>query len=163
MEDLIIVSKWNNQNFTLCCSSDVEKGIQEAEKYYKESLDLVTSHRDNYPKDAEYWQKRIDEYTNILAGGFEAITLDEYRKREKAKWVTGELSEITKERYYDALNCLAPLNYSGGDDVSWFFIREMLTLSFTNQYYHDKINDKYYTAVVDLYDRGTWIDKLLTK
>ena len=163
MEDLIIVSMWNNQNFTLCCPADVEKEIERAKEFYKEDLALVTRHRSDYPKDAEYWQERIDYYTNILAGGFEAITLEEYRRREKAKWVSGKVTEITEEKYFDALDCLPPLNYSGNENASWFFICEMITMSFTNQYYHDKKNDKYYTAVADLHDKSTWIDNLLTK
>jgi len=163
MEELIIVSKWNNQNFTGCKPDEVDKAIEEAKRFYQEHLDLVKSNLENYPKDEKFWKERINEYSGILKGGFEAVTFEEYRRREKAKWVSGKVTEIIEKRYYDALNCLPPLNYTHDEYSSWFFICEMLTMSFTNQYYYDKKRDKYYTAVVDLYDRNTWIDKLLKK
>ena len=161
MEDLVIVAKSNNQNFTCCKPSDVEKEIECAKKFYEEELALVTSHRDNYPNNKDYWQKRIDETTFTLSQGFEAVTFEEFHKREKMKWCTGKIHEISREEYNEALNCLPPVGWVHGDDCEWFFISEMLTFSFTNQYYHDKTNGKYYTAVADLHDRKTWIHNLL--
>ena len=163
MEELIIVSKWNNQNFTGCKPDEVDKAIEEAKRFYQEHLDLVKSNLENYPKDEKFWKERINEYSGILKGGFEAVTFEEYRRREISKWVTGKVSKISQKEYESALGELPPLNYTRIDDASWFFICEMLTLSVTNQYYHDRTNDRYYTALVDLYDRNTWIDKLLKK
>lgn len=161
MEDLIIVAKYNNRNFTSCKPCNVEKEMERAKKFYEKDLSLVTSHKKNYPKNAEYWQTRIDEYSSILKGGFEAITFEEYYTREKKRWCTGKVREISEEDYSSALDCLPPLGWVHGDGCDWFFMNEMITFSFTDQYYHDKASDKYYTAVVDIYDKQTWIDKLL--
>lgn len=161
MEELIIVAKSNNQNFTGCKPCDVEKEIERARKFYEDELALVTSHKTNFPNDGDYWQQRIDEVKFTLSHGFEAVTFEEFHRREKAKWCTGKIHEISRKDYEEALDCLPPIGWVHGEDCDWFFISEMLTFSFTNQYYYDKVNGKFYTAIADLYDKKTWIHNLL--
>lgn len=158
MEDyLIIVAKSNNTNFTVCKPGQKEESIKRAHEFYKDEIALLEKNLIECPQMADEWNRGIRRAEETLSQGFEAVTHDEYYEREKKRIVTGEIHEITAEQYDYALNVLPPLNWVHNEKCSYFFMSERWTLSFTNQYYHDKETGKYYEKMVDLYDKSTWI------
>lgn len=161
MTDLLIVSLHRNECFTTCKPEDAEKEIERAKKFYEDDLALVTSHKQNYPDNADYWQARIEEYSSILKSGFEAITFEEYVKREREIWLSKEPKEITLEEWDYALNVLPPKKWIRNERYSQFFIGECTTMTFYGQYIKDFSTGKCYYALADVYDESTWLDKML--
>jgi len=153
---LIIVAKATNDNFTACKPTEVDDAIKRAEDFYKKDVEMYKSHLVNYPNMADNWNRGLKRAEQNLSQGFEAITFDEYFKREK-KIVCTKPKETSAEYYDMKLNCLPPLHWFQCDDCDWFFMSEFETLSFTEQNYYDKRTGKYYCAIVDIYDKSTWI------
>lgn len=112
----------------------------------------------NYPDRAEYWQNCKKEY---LTAKYEMMTFDEYLSRQKKAMVSGEVKEVTKEDFYEALDCLPPLKWCTKSNVEMFCIREMYTGTYTTQYAFNLVNSKYYCAMVDITDEATWIHNRL--
>lgn len=164
-ELLFVVAKGASDCITTCKPDAISSGINGAERYCTENIRLLRRnlelYSENFPEG--YWQRQIDEQQARLDAGFEAITIEEIIARKRAKYITGELTEITAERYDEMLGVLPPLHWVTIDDVSEFCISEMWELSFTNQYAYDKLTGKYYTAMVDANDKSTWINNLLRK
>jgi hypothetical protein len=73
--------------------------------------------------------------------------------------VSGEVKEITREDFYEALDCLPPLKWCTKSNVEMFCMREMYTGTYTTQY--AKKDGKYYSAMVDVTDENTWIHNRL--
>lgn len=155
MIEMLIVSKVHNELFTTCKKEDVPAEIDRAQVFYAEDLLTVSKHKVNYPKDAEYWQRRIDEYAKKIAGGFEAVTWEEYEKREREKWLSKELIEITEKEYEDMLSFAVSIHDDGR--FQYYNNRERTSDSFTGQYCYDRKTKKFYFATVDSCDRSTWI------
>lgn len=82
-----------------------------------------------------------------------------FQKEQLMKNAT--ITEVTKENYTDALNVLPPIKYCTIDGVTMFCMCEMYTGSFTTQY--AKVGDKYFTKLVDITDKETWIHKNLIR
>lgn len=161
MEELLLVNKFNNEVYTTTDGDHLEQARHNAFDSYSKDLERVISNKIDFPDNAEYWQESIDYYRNILSAGFEAITFDEYLKREKEKYLNKEPKEITEKEFNDALNCLPPLRWYRNGSYSMFFIMEPTHLTFHAQYIHVKPTGKFYTAIADVMDKSTWLDKLL--
>jgi hypothetical protein len=159
--DLLIVSKAFNDIFTIADKENYEGEIKRAKEYYSKDLELVTSHLENYPDNAEYWQSQIERYSAILAGGFEAITFEEYDKRQREKYLGKKPKEVTAKEFDDMLNVLPPLKWIRNERYSMFCVGECTTMTYYAQYLYDRESKKYYTNLVDIYDRSTWLDKSL--
>lgn len=157
---LLIVNKFNNEVYTSTDEANIEKAMQDAFIMYADDLDMAIDNKRNFP-DAEYWQKQIDYYQSILDSGFEAITLDEYLKRERERYLNKEPKEITAKAFNDALNVLPPMKWYRNERYSMFFISEPHHLTFHAQFIFVKATGKYYTTIADVLDESTWIDKLL--
>jgi len=161
MEDLLIVSLHRNECFTNCKKEDVEKEIERAKEFYARNLAEVTAIKEEQPQKSDYWQNRIDEYSSILKAGFEAITWEEYVKRERERWLSKEPKEITEKEWYEALEVLPPKKWIRNERYSQFFIGECTTMTFYGQYLKDLSNGKCYYAMADIFDESTWLDKML--
>lgn len=155
MIEILIVSKVHNELFTTCKKEDAEKEIDRAQVFYAKDLLTVSEHKINYPNNAEYWQNRINEYAKKLAGGFEAVTWEEYEKREREKWLSKELIEITEKEYEDMLSFAINIHDNGR--FEFYNNREKTSSVFTGQYAYDRTTKKFYFATVDCYDPSTWI------
>lgn len=161
MEELLIVSLHRNEFFTTCKPEEAGNEIARAKEFYKRDLATVTSRKKDFPGEADYWQQRIEEYSSILQAGFEAITWEEYKKRQREKWLDKEPREITQEDYDYALNVLPPLRWIQNERYSMFFIGECTAMTFCGQYLYNKTNERYYYAMTDILDKSTWLDKML--
>ena len=89
------------------------------------------------------------------------IAFEEFKTAEKAHLTGGEPEEITAECFNEMFNILPPLKWCTLDGVEMFCISEMYTETYTNQYAYDKKSGKYYTKMVDICDKSTWINNYL--
>lgn len=160
-DNLFITTNAFNECFTVCKPENAETEIRRALDFYKRDLKTYKSHLVNYPDNKENWKREIDRLERILSEGIVALNWDEFYQRQCDQWLSKEAEEITEEQWDYALNVLPPVNWHGDEKYSTFFMSERMTMTFTSQYYHDKVNNRYYTALVDELDESTWIDKLL--
>ncbi len=157
----LIINKFNADCFGLCNIADVDERIERARKYYQSEVEVYEHHLAHYPDMTDHWNEMLEKTRNILKAGFEAVTFEEYKKRQRERWLSKEAKEITAEEYDYALNVLPPKHWVRNERYSMFFIGECTTMSFFGQYLYDKQTGKYWTALTDILDESTWIDKLL--
>ena len=67
----------------------------------------------------------------------------------------------TREEFDDMLNVLPPLKWIRNERYSMFCVGECTTMTYYAQYIRIHGTGKCYCALTDIYDRTTWIDKLL--
>jgi hypothetical protein len=161
MEDLLIINNAFVECFTLCKESEVSANIERARKYYEDDKSTLESHLVNYPNMADHWQTQLDRTKKILVSGFRSVTWDEYKELQREKWLSKEPKEITQKEFDYALNVLPPKCWIQNERFSMFFIGECTTMTYYSQYLYDKASGKYYTALTDICDESTWLDKML--
>ena len=132
--------------------------LQRAIEAAKEDITTWTGHCEKYP-DTETFKNYLDEAKKKQ---YVIMTYEEFVEAEKKYLLDTPLLEVTEEIFDDALNVLPPLKWCTHNNVEMFCISEMWTGTYTSQYAHDKKTDKYYTKMVDICDRSTWICELLT-
>lgn len=161
MEDLIIINNAFVESFTSCKEDEVSANIERAKEFYERDKSLYESHLVNYPDMADHWQTQLDKTKKILEAGFRAVTWEEYEKLQREKWLSKEPKEITRDEFDYALNVLPPKCWIQNERYSMFFIGECTTMTYYGQYLYDKVSGKYYTALTDICDKSTWLDKML--
>lgn len=159
--DRLIVNLFNNESFTMCKIYEVDANIKRAQDFYAKDAETYKHHLVHYPNMSDHWQQQLEVCESILKAGFEAITLEEYKKRQREKWLSKEPKEITQEEYDYALNVLPPKKWFRNERYSMFFIGECTTMTFYGQYLYDKASGKYYYAMADIFDESTWLDAML--
>lgn len=159
--DRFIVNLYNYESFTCCALADVDKEISRARDFYQKDVETYEHHLVHYPNMAEHWQHELERCQNVLNAGFKAVDWEEYQKLQREKWLSKEPKEITREDYDYALNVLPPKKWIQNERFSMFFIGECTTMTFYGQYLYDKVSGKYYTALTDICDESTWLDKML--
>ena len=161
MDNLLIVSKHKNELFSDCKPEQVQAEIERAKEFYTRDLNRYKENLINYPNMADHWEREIKHTTAILAAGFEAVTWEEYQKREADKWLSKTATECTAEEYNRQLNILPPIHHVNMGTYTMFFVGECTTMTYYAQYLRIHDTGKCYCALTDIYDRTTWIDKLL--
>lgn len=146
-------SVWN-----FCNAENAQEEIARAQKSAAETVATYESHIKNYPDRADYWRRCKVQYEKAK---YEVMTFDEYLARQKKSLLSGEVTETTAEQFNEMLNCLPPMKWCTIAGVEMFCMSEMYTGTYTNQY--ARIGDKYYTAMVDVTDKSTWIHERLKK
>lgn len=159
--DRLIVNLFDNRCFTVCKTDEVEESIMQAQEFYAKDVERYKQLLEERTEMADHWQKQLERCEAVLKAGFEAITFEECYKRDRERWLSKEPTEISEKDYNYALEVLPPKNWTKNDRYSMFFIGECTTATFYGQYLYDKQTGKYYTALTDIYDRSTWIDKML--
>lgn len=103
------------------------------------------------------FKSSLKEYKNAV---YKVMTFDEFLVLQK-KYYCNELPvEIKKEEYYSQMDVLPPILYGSINNIDMFCMSEFLTGTFTSQYARIKLSDKkykYYTKIVDVTDKKTWI------
>jgi hypothetical protein len=123
----------------------------------------MTAPKDAVPTKVDYTNGlTFEEYDTANGNKFILLTPDEfstnweepYRQSLQKPWV-----ETTKERYYDALECLPPIKYRLISRYNTFFVGECVTLDLYDLYAENETTGKYYQAlrsvtatVKELYD-----------
>ena len=162
MLNFLIIDNAYFDCFTTCKPSEVSANIQRAKEFYEEDKSLYESHLVNYPEMTDHWQTQLDRTKKILKAGFRPVTFEEYKQLQREKWLSNEPKEITEKEYYYAMEVLPPKNWIDNERYSMFFIGECTTMTFYGQYLYDKVNGKYYYALADIFDKSTWLNKMLS-
>lgn len=122
-------------------------------------------------KDIKTWENNIlihgtcEKFENYLKqhkqNKFEIMTYEKFEKLERENILSKPLHEITEEQFNEMLNVLPPMKWYNNSHISMFLMSEFYTASYTSQYCHDKINNKFYSKMVDAFNNETWIDKII--
>ena len=142
--------------YDFCTLKDSQTKLKQAQENALEEVETYERYIKEYPKRADYWTECKKEYESAK---YEVMTFDEFLKRQKTVFTTGEITETTEEKFNDMLDVLLPLYWTTIDGVEMFCMREFYTGTYTTQY--ARVGNKYYTAMVDVTDRETWLHKRL--
>lgn len=137
-----------------------EQAIARAVAYYTEELNRLNDLAKTFP-DNEYWQNRTAETQAKLDAGFSVLPFDIWLNKKNKNYTDMPIKEITAEQYDDALDILPPIYWCTIDEATMFCMSEMYDGSITTQYARDNQTGRYYTKLVDIYDKNTWIHNLL--
>ena len=154
--DLVIACRNTVKVYAYATEESKDKMLLKAKEYYRECTERAKERASvKTREDYKYWAKEYWEYKRI---SMEIMTEEEYYKIQKEYlFKTHPLKEITKKQWYDMLECLPPMDWHRGDYMQFFFMCEMYTGSYTNEYYWDMNNNKFYEKMVDYRDKSTWI------
>ena len=136
------------------CETDGKEELERAIEKNLEERETWTNHIKNYP-DADF-QHYLDDANNAI---FEIMSLKEFNLKQRSFYLDTPLKEISEIEWDNMLNVLPPMQWVTINGTNEFLMSEMLSGLFTNQYARN--NGKYYTKVVDVYDKSTWIHNLL--
>ena len=157
-EDIYVWDKNNPTNcYDYCKPSEVDAKLARANASREANIETYKSRIVNDPNNAEMWNRELERYkrAEYVAGDWEAFTA------AQRQHLIGEIHEITEEEWYEALEVLPPANwgnYPGGFEM--FYCIEAFAASYYSQY--ARKDGKYYTALVDITDKNTWINNRLT-
>ena len=116
------------------CKSVKEDMLNEmSQKMYQE---LIENHPEGEIIDFEIYSRYLDEY---------------YEKRP--------IYEVTKEEWWEQLECLPPLNWRSFNGFSEFFMPEFTEACYTGNYI--KYKDRYFCKTVNYYDQSKWLSNNL--
>jgi hypothetical protein len=87
---------------------------------------------------------------------YEAMTLTQYHDAEHAFWLAQPLEEITSLDFHEALETLPPVEWETHGEVERFCLPDVRESPYYCQY--ASLNGRYFSRIVDILDRGTWID-----
>lgn len=138
--------------WTFCDADNALHELWRAKCSAAETVATYNRHIVNYPDRAEYWKSCRSEYENAR---FEIMTFGQFLQCQRYAMIDRPVIEITAEKFDEMLNILPPLKWCTIRGVEMFCMREMYTGTYTDQY--ARIGEKYYTALVDIYDQSTWI------
>jgi hypothetical protein len=133
------------------------KLLERANNNKQEDIKTWSNYCVNYPN-REDFRTYLAEANNKQ---YHVMTWDQFQKLEKDFYIGGQPIETTEEHFDDMLNCLPPMKWCTINNVEMFCMCEMLTGTYTSQY--ARYNDKYYTKVVDVMDRSTWINNYIVE
>lgn len=154
--NILVVDLSNLRVYDFLQKGETEQELlKRANDYKQESVESWDKNRKQYPcKEYE------DYYKKAIKSDYKVVTWNEYQQLEKQKYIDeSPLIETTKEKYNEMLDVLPPLKWCNIDNVEMFCMREMYTGTYTDQY--AKYGDKYYSKMVDITDRSTWINNYI--
>lgn len=122
----------------------------------------------NKQKDIDSWTENYKKYPceqfeqylkSAKAKNYKVMTWEEFEKMQRDFYINVPLTEVTEKQFQDALNCLPPLKWCTIDGIEMFCMSEMWTGTYTTQY--ARIENKYYSKMVDCMNKNTWIYNFL--
>ena len=129
--------------------------LRRTEEFRIKEIDQLKELLKTYNIDS--FKSSLKEYEYAV---YKVMTFDEFLVLQK-KYYCNELPvEIKEEEYYSQMDVLPPILYSSINNIDMFCMSEFLTGTFTSQYARIKLSDKkykYYTKIVDVTDKKTWI------
>ena len=145
--------------YEICEDAEISICIEKWESRLKKNLEDYSENESLYPKDKDYWRNRIKNTSQTLEQGFSVLSRKEYNTKVREYFLSQPVIEISRYKFYMALNVLPPRNWFCCDDFEMFHSSEGDYSVYHAQYYHNKKTDKFYTCISDVYDKSTWIDK----
>lgn len=149
---------------TYCTIYDFTETLEQADavlqKAIARTLESVATwehHAKYYPDPNRFFVHLEHEKSKLWS----IMTYGEFKIYERKKLLAEPMHEITEETFNDQLNVLPPIKWCTINGVEMFCMSEMFTGFYTSQYAHDKRTGKFYSKLVDLTDKATWINTLL--
>lgn len=134
---------------------ETEQELQNrADAYRTEDIKTWDKNRKEYP--CETYE---NYYKLALEKEYKVMTWDEFQKMQREFYLSDPVKETTEEQFEEMFCVLPPLKWCTIDGVEMFCMSEMLTGTYTNQY--ARYNEKYYTKLVDITDKSTWINNYI--
>lgn len=163
IEDELVIA--NKKDFIMPYSfifkgDNIQEKLQKANVHYIEDYKRVLYNSLKYP--SKHWDERVPIEKAKAEAGCKIMLWSEWQKQKRESILSKPLKEVTEKEYNDMLNVLPPLHYISRNGITMFCMSEMYTETYTNQYAYDSKNDRYYVKYVDVKDRSTWIDKILS-
>ncbi len=155
----LVVSKYDLFTYRYCEEAEVSNCIEHWKKELSENIALYSENTKLYPSNSKYWNYQVGKISKILEQGFFVLSSDEFQAKVREYYLSQPVIEISRYKFYMALNVLPPRNWFCCDDFEMFHISEANYSVYHAQYYHNKKTDKFYTCISDVYDKSTWIDK----
>lgn len=116
---------------------------------------IINTCRTEVPFYVDYMDKptTLEDYKQMLGNdNLIALDWDTYYEEYYSMYLQSlqkPFVEITKEDWWDALECLPPMRWTRFDGGEYFFISEATTASLHSCYVRK--GDRYYTALRDIY------------
>ena len=156
----VIFNNKTFQSFDFLKDNEADEGaIARAVAFYTEELQTLQSHVKTFGGD--YWQKRVTETQALLDAGFSVLPFELWLEKKNKRYTDIPMQEITSEHYNEQMDILPPMLWCTIDGVTMFCMSEMYDGSITSQYARDNRTGKFYTKLVDIYDKNTWIHNIL--
>lgn len=152
--DFCVVNTHEMHIYDFVMPEKAEEVIAKAKKKYQEEAKRF----EELGKNNEYFAYVAKRSRNAT---FEAMTYEEFKRRERECILSMPLHEITEEEFHEMLNVLPPLAWGSWNNIEIFCMSEFYTGTYTSQYAHDRNTGKYYCKKVDYCDKSTWIPNLL--
>ena len=110
-KDLVIAEMATVSIFDFVKTGETIAAAKErANQYYMEGLErvkyLFQDSADD--KSREYWQNQITAYEDKIKAGCQVLSFDEFRRKQREKLISDELTDITAEDFEDAFDVLPP-------------------------------------------------------
>lgn len=149
---------------TNCTVYDFAETLEQAETVLEkantrtlESIATWEHHIKYYPDTSRF----VSHLEHEKSKSWAIMTYGEYLAFERKNLLSEPMREVTEETFNDQLNALPPLRWCTIDGVEMFCMSEMFTGCYTSQYAHDKRTGKFYSKLVDITDRSTWVNALI--
>lgn len=157
----IVFNNKTLQSFDFLKYNESDEGaIARAVAFYTEELNRLKDHTQTFP-DNDYWQGKVTETQAKLDAGFSVLPFEVYLNKKNKSYTDRPIIEITAEEYNEQMDILPPIYWCTIDGITMFCMSEMCDGSITSQYARDNATGKYYTKLVDIYDKSTWIFNVL--
>jgi len=102
---------------------------------------------------AEFVRDKMNKEEGVKK--YSIMNYEEYLKVERAKWITGKITEIDEDKFWYALEVLPPMGWKNNGVLETFYMSEFMSGTYTEQY--ACFNDKYYCKMIDVTDASTEI------
>ena len=83
-------------------------------------------------------------------------TYDDFVTRKRSAILTGQITEISDDEFYEARDCLPP-NWTTGHDLSGFLMSEHFSGPYTTHY--AELDCRFFSKMIDSTDRSTWMSE----
>jgi len=105
-EELVIADTGTLSIYCFIKTGEGAAELADARKSQQESIEQMEGLIKKQADD-EYWKKQLEYYRNQK---YEIMTYADFLAAERRKMLSGPLTRITEEKYWDALEVLPPLN-----------------------------------------------------
>lgn len=132
-----------------------EEALARVEHERNERIAYFREKKKEYPNMEAHWNNEINA---LKQASYVVTDIEGFQNLQASFYLSKPAVEITKDRYYEMLDVLPPMNYVTRNGVTEFCLCEFTSGSFTSQFAYDKKTGKYWEKTVDALDPKTWLD-----
>ena len=155
--ELCVVNTTQMQIWTFTTEEKADYDLSCAIEQNEKDNQLYRRYCEEWPE-VDIWPEALKKTERTK---YEIMTFAEFNALQREKLLSLPLEEIDEVTYNEMFNILPPLCWRTVNNIEMFCMCEMFTDTYTTQYAHDKRTGKFYSKMVDVKDRETWIDNFL--